>query len=222
MLKMIGFVTGIALTAVVMLVFAGNVSGTGARGELRELLEAASPDPQGAENDIVLSQVDEDSDVNPYSAKAVLDSIADAYADAGIGQPLPEQPESSEQAPETGEIEPPVGVLATELADAPVVAATDELPESENAPGEVDDATSLAESDDIGAWHAFWTPFRSEASANGFAAGLGRSTDREYRVIRTGPGEYRVAFYHTDENDRRARLVEIEQVSGLVLGGGEF
>jgi hypothetical protein len=186
------------------------------------LLEAASPDPQGAENDIVLSQVDEDSDVNPYSAKAVLDSIADAYADAGIGQPLPEQPESSEQAPETGEIEPPVGVLATELADAPVVAATDELPESENAPGEVDDATSLAESDDIGAWHAFWTPFRSEASANGFAAGLGRSTDREYRVIRTGPGEYRVAFYHTDENDRRARLVEIEQVSGLVLGGGEF
>jgi len=222
MLKIIGFITGIALTAVVMLVFAGNVGETGARGELRELLESASSDPRRSEADTVTSTVDEGSDVSPYSARAVLESIADAETDVGVDGPLPEQTDPVEQAPETGEIEPPVQVLAAELADVPVVAASDELPETENAPGTFDNAASLADGDDTGAWHAFWTPFRSEASANGFAAGLGRNTDREYRVIRTGPGEYRVAFFHTDENDRRTRLVEIEQVSGLVLGGGEL
>jgi hypothetical protein len=223
MLKIIGFVTGIALTAVVMLVFAGNVGGAGARGEFRELL-AAAPDPQGSETASAISTGDEGSDVSPYSAKAVLEHFADIAADTdtGIDQPPPEQPDPIGQAPETAEIEPPADMPATQLTDSSVVATNDEFPESGTAPGEADDATSLAESDDIGAWHAFWTPFRSEASANGFAARLGRDTDREYRVIRTGPGEYRVAFFHTDENDRRARLVEIEQVSGLVLSGGEF
>jgi hypothetical protein len=224
MLKIIGFVTGMALTAVVVLVFAGNVGGAGARGEFGELLESVSSDPRRPETDSAISTGSEGSDINPYSAKAALERIADATAntDTHTDPPLPEQPDPIAQAPETGEIEPPPELLGKQLADAPVVAASDGLPEAENAPGEVADATSPTESDDIGAWHAFWTPFRSEASANGFAAGLGRSTDREYRVIRTGPGEYRVAFFHIGENDRRARLVEIEQVSGLVLGGGEF
>jgi hypothetical protein len=71
-----------------------------------------------------------------------------------------------------------------------------------------------------GGWHAFWTPFRSEASATGFARHLERATGESYRVVRTGPGAYRVAFWHEGEDERSRRLLAIEQASGLSLRGG--
>jgi hypothetical protein len=217
MLKIIGFVTGTLITAVVMLVFAGNVGGTGAQGELRELLGRSSPNHPTAEVDTAAPEGNEDSDAVPDLARTVAENIADAAVT--IDRPPLRQPDPIGQTTETDEMESPLDEQEKEQVDGPVVVASDGLLETENAPVE---AVPAPADDEIGAWYAFWTPFRSEVSANGFAARLGRDTDREYRVIRTGPGEYRVAFFHTDDNDRRARLVEIEQVSGLVLGGGEL
>ena len=72
----------------------------------------------------------------------------------------------------------------------------------------------------VGGWHAFWTPFHSEASATGFARHLERATGESYRVVRTGPGAYRVAFWHEGDDERSRRLLAIEQASGLSLRGG--
>ena len=71
-------------------------------------------------------------------------------------------------------------------------------------------------------WLAFFTPFRSEASATGFARHLEASTGRRFRVTREGPGDYRVEFLVDDEEDEAARLDEIEAVSGLALRAGRL
>jgi len=70
-----------------------------------------------------------------------------------------------------------------------------------------------------GQWFAFWTPFRSRVSAQGFATHLGVSAGQEIRVLRMGPGEYRVAFFHSGEDERRDQLARLEQASGLKMGG---
>jgi len=70
-----------------------------------------------------------------------------------------------------------------------------------------------------GNWFAFWTPFRSRASAEGFAQHLIQATGQDIRVLRIGPGEYRVAFFHNGEEDRQRHLASLESASGLELGG---
>ena len=75
------------------------------------------------------------------------------------------------------------------------------------------------EVDADGNWFAFWTPFRSHASADGFAQHLIQATGQDIRVLRIGPGEYRVAFFHNGEEDRRRHLASLESASGLELGG---
>ena len=82
--------------------------------------------------------------------------------------------------------------------------------------------SASGEPEAYGGWHAFWTPFHSEASAEGFARHLRRTTDTEYQVIRTAPGEYRVAFWHDGEDQRGEQLSAIEQASGLRLHSGEL
>ena len=49
---------------------------------------------------------------------------------------------------------------------------------------------------------------------------LERATGEPYRVVRTGPGAYRVAFWHEGDDERSRRLLAIEQASGLSLRGG--
>jgi hypothetical protein len=70
-----------------------------------------------------------------------------------------------------------------------------------------------------GNWFAFWTPFRSRASADGFARHLTESTGQDIQVLRLGPGEYRVAFFHQGEEERQRHLAQLESASGLRMGG---
>ncbi len=70
-----------------------------------------------------------------------------------------------------------------------------------------------------GNWFAFWTPFRSRASADGFARHLTESTGQDIQVLRLGPGEYRVAFFHQGEDERQRHLAQLESASGLRMGG---
>lgn len=71
-------------------------------------------------------------------------------------------------------------------------------------------------------WEVFFDPFRSEASALGFAGYLHRTTGREFAVRRAGPGDYRVWFLLAAGESRPERLAEIEEVTGMALAGGEF
>ena len=66
-------------------------------------------------------------------------------------------------------------------------------------------------------WHAFWQPFRSEISAEGFRRRLEGVTGLDYRVVSPRPGEYQVAFAYRDEAERQENLAAIEAATGLVL-----
>jgi hypothetical protein len=71
-------------------------------------------------------------------------------------------------------------------------------------------------------WEAFFTPFRSQASAEGFARFLQSATGRVFRVEKTGPGDYRVWFRVDVGESRIERIAEIERVTGMTLAGGEL
>ena len=66
-------------------------------------------------------------------------------------------------------------------------------------------------------WHSFWNPVRSEIAANGFATRLRSVTGIDYRVVRLAPGSYQVAFAYGDDNERRTKIAQIEQATGLEL-----
>jgi len=65
--------------------------------------------------------------------------------------------------------------------------------------------------------HLFWSPFRSELAARGFADRLSSATDVAVLVVEAGPASYRVGFSHRDDAERRALIERIETVTGLEL-----
>jgi hypothetical protein len=143
-----------------------------------------------------------------------FDSGSPAVADdntAADGH-APAQP-GSDAAPQTPASEAPAPAESVP-ENSPAGAAAD------IAGADLGDLPPPSGAGDAGGWHAFWTPFRSEASASGFASHLERATGESYQVVRTGPGAYRVAFWHEGDDERSRRLLAIEQASGLRLRGG--
>ncbi|MGD8533409.1 MAG: hypothetical protein PVG80_08645, partial [Gammaproteobacteria bacterium] len=67
-----------------------------------------------------------------------------------------------------------------------------------------------------------FTPFRSQASADGFARFLQTATGREFRVTRAGPGEYRVWVRVGSAESSADRIAEIEAVTGMSIRGGQL
>ena len=142
------------------------------------------------------------------SDSGTLDSGAFRAGTAGpavAGEPAPtgDVPETRVATPAPAAAADQGGVSAVDVSGSDLEA----LPPPSEAAG-------------AGGWHAFWTPFHSEASATGFARHLERATGEPYRVVRTGPGAYRVAFWHEGDDERSRRLLAIEQASGLSLRGG--
>jgi hypothetical protein len=65
--------------------------------------------------------------------------------------------------------------------------------------------------------HLFWSPFRSEWAARGFATRLTAATAVPVEVVEEGRGKYRVGFDYRDEAERRERAARIETITGLEL-----
>lgn len=65
--------------------------------------------------------------------------------------------------------------------------------------------------------YLFWSPFRSEWAAQGFARRLSLATQVAVTVVHAGPGEYRAAFSYQDDSERRAQIERIETITGLSL-----
>ncbi len=66
-------------------------------------------------------------------------------------------------------------------------------------------------------WYAFWSPFRSEIAASGFVSQLQRVTGLDYRVVKTKPGVYEVAFAYGSDNDIPLNLSQITAATGLEM-----
>jgi hypothetical protein len=65
--------------------------------------------------------------------------------------------------------------------------------------------------------YLFWSPFRSEWAAQGFARRLTSATQVPVEVIAAAPGAYRVAFSYQDERQRQAWIDRIQTITGLQL-----
>jgi hypothetical protein len=65
--------------------------------------------------------------------------------------------------------------------------------------------------------HIFWSPFRREWAANGFARRLTDATQINIDVIEVKRGSYRAAFNYQDESQRLEHMDRIESITGLQL-----
>ncbi len=60
-----------------------------------------------------------------------------------------------------------------------------------------------------------WSSFHSESSASGFADKMTRLLERDFGVVRAGPGQYEVRFLYASEADRRDVLQSIASLTGF-------
>ena len=63
--------------------------------------------------------------------------------------------------------------------------------------------------------HVFWSPFRSEWAADGFARRLTEATQINIDVIEVQRGRYRAVFSYQDESQRLEHMDRIESITGL-------
>ena len=70
---------------------------------------------------------------------------------------------------------------------------------------------------DTGLSHVFWSPFRSEWAAKGFARRLTNATQIPIEIVEAGSGRYRVSFDYQDEIQRQEHVERIESITGLQL-----
>ena len=66
-------------------------------------------------------------------------------------------------------------------------------------------------------WYSFWNPFRSELAADGFVSQLEKVTGLDYRVVKVKTGVYEVAFAYASDTERRDKISQISNATGLDL-----
>jgi hypothetical protein len=89
------------------------------------------------------------------------------------------------------------------------LAATSTRPEHASIDERVDGETTHT--------HIFWSPFRSQWAAEGFARRLTNATQIPIEIVEAGSGQYRVAFDYRDEGQRLEHIERIESITGLQL-----
>ena len=171
----------------------------------------------------------------PADTAAIGSSLRAARArpEPGGGMAAPGLP-AADPIPQSGP--PEDGAPAEWVIDAESVGETGDLATSDwqsaeqevPQPSSPDSDAALSRASQAGSaagdseWETFFTAFRSQASAGGFARHLQSATGREFRVHKAGPGQYLVSFRISADEDRARRISEIESISGLRLKGGDL
>lgn len=234
-MKAIGFVAGILMIGVIT--WSSGVLGPAVQsplGAAAHPVPAGSPPVDRPPGRPVHEAQDDADDRQPVgsaegSARIPADRQEGLLRAASEPAPLPDAPSAdpaaSPRVEGKGAETPAPGHAATDPGDetdAPVDPAEPALPSPPATDViEREEGTATVAEDGAG-WVGFFTPFRSEASARGFAQHLEAATGRQFRVARAGPGDYRVEFRIVPEEDRDARIAEIEAASGLALRSGQL
>lgn len=147
------------------------------------------------------------------------DDAATVGGEAAGSRALPTEPDAvAEDIRETGL----ASVSASEPVSATVPTPKSAIELATRVAADAADTVTDSATADQAEWLGFFTPFRSEASARGFAQHLEAATGRQFRVTRAGPGDYRVEFRLVQAEDRSQRIAEIEAASGLALRAGQL
>ena len=202
MFRFLGFLTGAALTIGALVMVLGPPE---LRDELQTAVaDVATPLAEGVTSDEFKTALGETLDEIIVTAKRLPEVVAESPPLAATPEPaetlveLPPPPSVEPASPATmvAEAEPPSDIL--DEAAPPAAPAHDSH------------------------WQSIWNPFRSQIAANGFAARLAAVTDIDYRVVRLKPGAYQVTFAYADDNERMAKLAEIQGATGLDLPEGQL
>ena len=201
-MRLLGFLTGTVLIGIVVYLISGGpvieypaAADTAAIGSVAPAARAR-PEPAGGT------------------------AAPGAQASAPIPQPWP----SAENVPSEPVIEAQPAGEPGDLAATDGSAAEQEIPQplSPDSDAVASMASQTASTADDLQWETFFTAFRSQASASGFARHLQSATGRDVRVHTAGPGRYLVSFRISADEDRAQRIAEIESISGLRLKGGNL
>lgn len=143
----------------------------------------------------------------PKSVQSVPDQMLTPEKDgrvddqaSGIGSNLPQEPDE-----EKPEIQPEDSIQEEQKnapSDLPVDVAVN--PDSDLIPQHV----SL---------EAFWSPFSSKLSAQGFLDRVKQLTELNLEIIEKSSGKYLVAFPYTNEQERQEKISLIEEKTHLKL-----
>jgi hypothetical protein len=245
MMRAIGFLSGVGLTAAAFLLVL-NGQQPGPAESSAETHGAATAEQISGVVAAIAEEVDSLPAEVHLGATTVAEPVADHTETTAAIDTAPADPEAQPQAweqavlsdaPTTSENSArETGFEAAALgADAEPVATQTPEPAS-TAESEIDTATQAhmqalqtdtAHAMDLPAQtqsadtrpgtYQFWSPFRSAWSARGFAQRLHSATQVPVEVIHAGPGNYQVAFSYRDESERLANIERIESVTGLQL-----
>jgi len=224
MTRALGFLTGVCLTvAAFMLVLDRWQFGQTDDASLAalatdvELLDA-TPDATDnvsatigdAPDTLGVDTVTDDS-AGPVTPAAETEKIASVEPDVAIPSLLHPGMERAEQ--QHARVDQPAAELAT--------VAVNQMP-GESAEGVADPALNRelqvnATTHDTARTHIFWSPFRSEWAARGFARRLTNATQIPIEIVEAGSGRYRVSFDYRDEAQRQEHVERIESITGLQL-----
>ncbi len=212
MMRAIGFVSGVGLTvAAFLLVLDGRYNPpadtlTGLAGDptpeqLSEVFESIAE-----QVDVVPDEHASDAAVAPDPEFAPTDRETQSGFDLSV--PDPEHHPDMQAVPPESELASAEGDAAGGF-ETPGTGPEQRLDRQAQA-----DTSDRADGGDAGI-HLFWSPFRSEWSAQGFARRLSSATQVPVEVVNAAPGQYRVAFSYQDETERLARIEQIEAITGL-------
>jgi hypothetical protein len=198
MMRLTGFLAGVGLTVAAVLLALHTLD-----DRQPDLLTAVNQDPGAEQLAAVVEAVTEQVDPLPSDKEPERSIEADvAQAEDESVEPVQPSPASG-----TADDEPEQDREASAPAQTDYTNGQTQAP-----PHDADNEEDIK----IRA-HLFWSPFRSEWAARGFARRLTESTEVPVEVIHMGPGNYRVAFNYQDESERLARIERIETVTGLQL-----
>ncbi|MFW2403697.1 MAG: hypothetical protein ACN4GT_02945 [Gammaproteobacteria bacterium] len=154
------------------------------------------------------------ADIEAVAATTVATDLPVELAESSTAATPPTAPVATTTADAERRPEPRTPPIP-ESTDTPELTNTEGLDAAPDASYAMNDSAVPTDADHH--WHSFWNPFRSEIAANGFATRLTRVTGIDYRVLRLKPGSYQVAFAYADDNERRTKIAQIEQATGLEL-----
>lgn len=208
MIRLLGAITGAALALASLLVLVGIPQFKADPVEVAHdvvtlPMPVAAVDEVQAPADAVHTAVDEAAFAVPppdiENVAASTTAPAELDEDVPMG-PFDEFPDADALDPLAAE---PAEIVAGAMIEPFNEAMTEAMPEALDSQN----------------WYAFWSPFRSEIAASGFVQQLQRVTGLDYRVVKTKPGVYEVAFAYDEDADIPMNLSQITAATGLEMQG---
>jgi len=217
MMRAIGFLSGICLTAAALLL-------------MLDTRESRSPEdvrpvPTAEQLSQVVAAIAEEVDLVPEPNLSGQDVTPQPEPAAAGNEPqravntkAPDRVQQSETQAAAKTVASQPHTTATGNEQKRAVATAAPASEQQTDVPEAAQTDSSGERDSAGSGiYTFWSPFRSVWAAQGFARRLTAATQVPVEVVDGGPGNYRVAFSYHDEQQRRARMERITTITGLTL-----